>query len=266
MTTAKPCAAAWITNEEIRPLLRHLGCTLIKPINPHVAHVRRSSGGNAILKTARFTHQSQALMNEARFLKNHAANHWPEYLEYARFREMDYLLCTRLPGVTLNRYQPNRSDDWLSMLGAFESILHQLHLSGFIHADIKPANLLFDPHTQRASLIDFGCVIEVSHPISMNSVRELTPLYASAEQLRGMPLTPTSDWVALALTFATLMHQHPFRGRTIYQAAAEGWKPDPPLLPSRYHQLLVNQLRNIQQEAEHGRTTRREQNEQNASI
>ncbi len=72
----------------------------------------------------------------------------------------------------------------------FESLLSTLadvHRAGWVHGDIKPANVLFD-HEGRAVLTDFG----LARPTGSASTAG-TPGYVSRERLAGRPASPHDD-------------------------------------------------------------------------
>jgi eukaryotic-like serine/threonine-protein kinase len=74
-----------------------------------------------------------------------------------------------------------------------------LHQNGVIHGDLKPPNILLD-NNGTVKLVDFGIASIISASemqARKNPLPLMTPAYASPEQMRGEPLTRTSDVYSL---------------------------------------------------------------------
>jgi len=82
-------------------------------------------------------------------------------------------------------------------IGEIAEALEYAHLSGIIHRDVKPANILIDHHG-RAKLTDFGIAQSASKTgqfaPSLGTLR-----YMSPEQLEGKPADHRSDIYSLAV-------------------------------------------------------------------
>jgi eukaryotic-like serine/threonine-protein kinase len=113
------------------------------------------------------------------------------------------------------------------------------HRSLVIHRDLKPSNVLIDPGGT-AKLLDFGIARLVEPatadaPGTTTGHRLLTPEYASPEQLRGEPLTTSTDVYSLGvILYELLTGFRPFDvgSRAFAAALGAGLRSDPPL-PSR---------------------------------
>jgi hypothetical protein len=88
---------------------------------------------------------------------------------------------------------------WTTQIAA---ALHELHLAGLAHRDVKPDNILVD-RTGNAVLADLGIAIEVSSQSAGLSAG--SPAYKSPEQVRGEPLDLRSDVHALAVVVHRLL-------------------------------------------------------------
>ncbi len=89
--------------------------------------------------------------------------------------------------------------------------LDAAHRSGVVHRDVKPENVLFDEQGN-AYLSDFGIAKDFTAPgLTRAGVILGTPAYVSPEQIRGDPLTPSTDVYSLGLMlYELLTGQEPF--------------------------------------------------------
>lgn len=107
-------------------------------------------------------------------------------------------------------------------------ILHALHQSGWVHGDLKPANLIRRPDGTLV-LIDFDAALPVGDRAwSCGSVGYMAP-----EQRRGDRVAPASDWFSLGRTLVHLLTgQHPL---DLLASSIEtedfGWRAQAPGLP-----------------------------------
>ncbi|MEQ1632562.1 MAG: serine/threonine-protein kinase, partial [Planctomycetota bacterium] len=106
-----------------------------------------------------------------------------------------------------------------ALLLRFEQLalaLHYVHQQGFVHRDVKPANIMLD-ESDVPVLLDFGLARATVGASSMGpSVDAGTPMYLAPEQVAGTAAPgPAADLYALGVTLyecATL--RHPFAGTT----------------------------------------------------
>lgn len=90
------------------------------------------------------------------------------------------------------------------------------HQKGFLHLDIKPANLLIESANGRVKIADFGLTRLLDSPsVSMLGTVSGSPPYMSPEQARGDPLDERSDVFSLGATlYELLTGAKPFAGKT----------------------------------------------------
>ena len=114
-----------------------------------------------------------------------------------------------LKGVTLAEHLRGRSRltpaEALPIIDQIASALEAAHAVGILHRDLKPENIMLVPTgpqgSVRAVVTDFGLALQTKEgdaPTASESPGG-TPAYMSPEQLRGDPLTPSSDVYSLGL-------------------------------------------------------------------
>jgi eukaryotic-like serine/threonine-protein kinase len=92
------------------------------------------------------------------------------------------------------------------------------HRNLVVHRDLKPGNILIDTDGG-VKLLDFGIAKllggEAGAELTQTRDRVMTPLYASPEQVRGGPVSTTSDIYALGVLLHELLTGHdPYRLRS----------------------------------------------------
>jgi eukaryotic-like serine/threonine-protein kinase len=131
-----------------------------------------------------------------------------------------FLIMELLAGDTLVRYtRPPRLLPEvlvLQLTATLATALAYAHRQGVVHRDVKPANVMFDPATQRATLTDFGLARAADAEASRSGVFIGSPLYMAPELLAGQPPDARSDLYALGvLTYELLAGRPPFEGASM---------------------------------------------------
>ena len=124
---------------------------------------------------------------------------------------------------------------FLEVLHEVACALHAAHLSGVVHRDVKPANILLDG-AGKAFVTDFGLVKEIRRGgprLTVSGVVMGTPHYMSPEQAEGRSgaISPRSDvWSLGVMLYEHLAGRPPFEGAGLFEILeAIGKKdPDPP--------------------------------------
>lgn len=103
----------------------------------------------------------------------------------------------------------------LALLRQIAAGLDAAHAIGFVHADVKPGNVMVEhpgEPGERCYLLDFGLVVgHGASPAADVGTWRGTPAYVAPEQLRGEPLGPHTDVYALAV-----LAYHALAGRPPY--------------------------------------------------
>lgn len=76
--------------------------------------------------------------------------------------------------------------------------LSYIHRHGVVHGDLKPQNIVVQPATHMAFLVDFG--LAAVKPTKTTGSQGYTELFSPPEQVRGAPLLPQADFYALGMT------------------------------------------------------------------
>ena len=89
--------------------------------------------------------------------------------------------------------------------------LKYAHAEGFVHSDVKPANIMLDSSGQ-VQLSDFG-ITRMAESTTMTMVGAGTPAYMSPEQIRGEQPNAQTDIYALGIVlYEMLTGERPFTG------------------------------------------------------
>src|SRR4029453_13245058 len=124
---------------------------------------------------------------------------------------LPYLVMEYVDGQAVLEYASERALDLQSRLRLFLQVCEAVqyaHESQIVHRDLKPSNILVDKQG-RPRLLDFGIAalvaLDADASVTSGGLGMLTPQYASPEQVRGEPVTITSDVYCLGLVLYELL-------------------------------------------------------------
>jgi serine/threonine protein kinase len=132
-----------------------------------------------------------------------------------------YLVMEYVDGVALDQYCDNNRLDVSARLRLFQLVcaaVHYAHQNLVVHRDLKPTNILVTP-AGIPKLLDFGIAKllderqAAQHTVAVThaDLRVMTPDHASPEQVRGQPITTSSDvYVLGVLLYKLLCGASPF--------------------------------------------------------
>lgn len=158
------------------------------------------------------------------------------------FVTMEMLDGENLYQIIENRTSPEAGEglpvaDVAELVAGMVAGLSYAHARGFIHADLKPANV-FVTSDGTVKLLDFGIArglpdgpVTTLNPSLADdgTSRAMTPTYASRDMLIGMEPDPRDDVYALAcLTYELLTGNHPFDRLNAVDAYNQGLRPRRP--------------------------------------
>jgi non-specific serine/threonine protein kinase/serine/threonine-protein kinase len=127
---------------------------------------------------------------------------------------LPYFVLEYIEGTTITRYCDEHKLNTLERLKLFLQVCAAVqfaHQNLIVHRDLKPSNIIVTKDGT-PKLLDFG----IAKLLSVDSAlvetetigRLFTPEYASPEQLRGLPITTTSDVYALGVVLYELLSGH----------------------------------------------------------
>jgi serine/threonine-protein kinase len=153
------------------------------------------------------------------------------------------LVMEYVPGKTLEQHRPNRLDHFLTIFRRVCRGLHALHQKGFIHADMKPANVIVGPQGI-VKVIDFGQSCAIGHK---KERIQGTPDYIAPEQVRRAPLDQRTDVFNLGATMYWVLTgaNHPTELPAHLRSGVEVVKSERPLSPKEINPkfpLALSQL------------------------
>jgi serine/threonine protein kinase len=154
---------------------------------------------------------------------------------------LPFLVMDFVDGIRIDNYCRENAPDVSEPLRLFRLVcgtVEYAHSQGIVHRDLKPANILV-MQGGKPKLLDFG-IAKVVDPSATEAAtltmsRPATPQYASPEQLRGEPTTPSSDIYSLGvLLYELLTGQSPYAGKAAnLQAISRAVYEEEPPPPSQ---------------------------------
>jgi non-specific serine/threonine protein kinase/serine/threonine-protein kinase len=129
-----------------------------------------------------------------------------------------YLVMDYIDGEPIDRYCRERKlgvRDRLRLFRAVLAAVHYAHQNLVIHCDLKPRNILVTRGGE-PKLLDFGIAKMLSPAAAVSrtvtSLRQMTPEYASPEQVRGEVLSTATDVYTLGvILYELLAGRKPYR-------------------------------------------------------
>lgn len=134
---------------------------------------------------------------------------------------LPYFVMEYVEGKPLNRFSDERKLSIAARLRLVQQVcaaVSYAHQKQIVHRDLKPGNILVTD-VGTVKLLDFGIAKLLGPDLAVDTieqtataVRLMTPEYASPEQVRGLPVTPSSDVYSLGVLMYELLTGHrPYR-------------------------------------------------------
>ncbi len=159
-----------------------------------------------------------------------------------------YMAMEYIPGPNLKDriYNNDNPKQPLLVLRQVASALEMAHSKGFIHRDVKPANILFKENGD-AVLSDFGIAKAVQADTQLTAIGYAvgTPEYMSPEQAMGQAVDARADLYCLGVVlYEMLAEKKPYVGQDPFSTALMHINNPIPDLPVEWatYQPLLNSL------------------------
>ena len=155
-----------------------------------------------------------------------------------------YVTMRLIAGTDLNTLldagplDPQRAVKIIEQIAA---ALHNAHVTGLVHRDVKPSNILLDEN-DFAYLIDFGIARTAEDGVTQTGAAIGTWAYMAPERFSTDEIHPSSDIYALAcVLYECVTGQQPFPGNTL-EKIASGHIFMPPPRPSEISRTVPTAL------------------------
>jgi eukaryotic-like serine/threonine-protein kinase len=158
-----------------------------------------------------------------------------------------YVLMEMIDGVTMEQHKTASMLDMVALIQQVALGLGAMHKAGFVHADIKPNNILVTGEKQ-VKIIDFGQSCEIG---TVKERIQGTPDFIAPEQVLRREITPQTDvfnlgatmyWLLTGKHVPTLIPKSKFAAGTVIKPnenAINDPTLDGKLLPPREHNAEV---------------------------
>jgi serine/threonine-protein kinase len=147
-----------------------------------------------------------------------------------------YLVMELVPGNSLAKILETEkrlpAKRVLDIVAQTARALHEAHIAGLVHRDVKPGNLLITP-TGQVKITDFG-IARVADQVALTATGQVmgTVQYLAPEQATGKPATPSTDVYSLGIVaYEALNGSRPFTGENQMAIATAQIKETPKPLP-----------------------------------
>lgn len=147
--------------------------------------VRHSSDDNRFLQQVKQEYAISSRFDHPALRKSHRLIYRRKFLTITEL----HLLMDLFDGTALDVVRPSELQALLDVFCQVSQGLAMMHRMGYVHADIKPNNILIN-HENKCKIIDFGQSCKIG---TVKTRIQGTPDYIAPEQVALGPLTPATD-------------------------------------------------------------------------
>ena len=140
---------------------------------------------------------------------------------------IQFLVMEYIEGIPIDEYCDNNKlnvKDRLNLFLKVAAVVQYAHQNLVVHKDLKPNNILITQDGE-PKLLDFG-IAKILSPennpletITQRGMWNLTPEFASPEQINGAPITTSSDVYSLGVILYRLLTGHsPYKIKSVFHS------------------------------------------------
>lgn len=204
-------------------------------------------------KDMRFLEQVQAEWDVGAKLDHENIRHVYRLIKHRKMFKLKALslLMELVDGQPLDQKLPNDQKHAVSIFKQVAAGLAHMHGRGFVHADIKPSNILLTENDE-VKIIDLGQCCPIG---TVKKRIQGTPGYMAPEQAHRQAITPQTDiynfgaamyWVLVREVIPTALPPQQDDGNSLYSGALDAGMVKPPVPPHEknraIHPLLSKQI------------------------
>jgi serine/threonine-protein kinase len=188
---------------------------------------------NKLADSSEIEELRERLMREAKAAGNLSHPNIVTIYDVGHEGDLQYIAMEFLEGVTLEQIIRRQLELNFKIAAkiVFQvcSALSYAHRHNIVHRDIKPANIMVLENFH-VTVMDFGIAHFESSNLTQTGIAMGTPNYISPEQLKGQPVTSSSDIFSLGVVFyEVLTGKKPFTGENVSNLILKITTEDPPL-------------------------------------
>ncbi|WP_019613348.1 protein kinase domain-containing protein [Psychromonas ossibalaenae] len=167
--------------------------TLISAFTPQVWLASdRSCGTKVIIKHA----ENELLHREWSCMSQCSSPYIQQSLEYLPASSL--LILSYINGQSILAFSQVQSSLFISLIPQIVRAVCHLHQQGWVHGDIKPSNVIYQPELGSIKIIDFGASWPAGTALEHLPQWQLTPGFSRKNKHQGTGLIEVKDdWFAL---------------------------------------------------------------------
>ena len=164
-----------------------------------------------------------------------------------KIKDKLYLIEKKHPGVELYKYlnpetpriTPLTFEEKLNIVKSIFEAVQKMHAENIVHADLKLENIIYDPETNTAVIIDFGFSMilpESKQDINLANLKG-TPGFIAPEIIESRVYSKSSDMFAVGMILAEIILK-PYSFESLYDHSYDMYKMRGPITIQKFNNLV----------------------------